>query len=413
MKTQLISLTVAIIFVCSSANAQWVQTNAPSGGRVLCFTPAGTNLFAGTEGGVFLSTNNGTHWTAVNSGLPTTGIVSLAVNGTNLFAGTFSGGVFFSTNSGSSWIALSAGWTIPVNAIVVSGQYLFAGTTGGVVLSTDNGIDWTAVNTGLTSTDVWTLTVVGTNLFAGTSGGVFVSTNSGSSWTALSPGWTTPVRALAAFGTNLFVGTSYVTGGGFYRSTDNGASWSMLGEGPTAGHAISSLALAGTNLFAGLPAYGRNPNNGRGVYQSTDSGATWAAANTGLADKDVTALVVSGTNLFAGTSGTGVWMRPLSEMVTSVDITSGESPREHSLLQTYPNPFNPSTTIRYGLPNPSHVTLTVFNSLGQQVAQLVNGEMEAGYHEVKFDASGLSSAIYFYRLRAGDFVETKRLMLLR
>jgi hypothetical protein len=413
MKTQLISLTLAIVLVCPSASAQWVQTNAPSGGRVLCFVSAGTNLFAGTGGGVFLSTNNGTNWTAVNSGLTTTAVVSLAVNGSNLFAGTSSGGVFLSTNNGSTWTALSPGWTIPVNALVVSGQNLFAGTTGGVVLSTDNGINWTAANSGLTSTNVQTLTVLGANLLAGTSGGVFVSTNNGSSWTAFSPGWTTRVRALAAFGTNLFVGTSDITGGGFYRSTDNGASWSMLVEGQMVGHAISSLALAGTNLFAGLPAYGRNPNNGWGVYQSTDSGATWAAANTGLADKDVSALLVSGTNLFAGTSGTGVWMRPLSEMVTSVDITSGESPREHSLHQNYPNPFNPSTTIRYGLPNRSHVTLSVLNTLGQQVKLLQDGEQEAGFHEVKFQGSALSSGVYFYRLRAGDFVETKRLLLLR
>jgi len=59
------------------------------------------------------------------------------------------------------------------------------------------------------------------------------------------------------------------------------------------------------------------------------------------------------------------------------------------------------------------VTLSVFNTLGQQVAQLADGEWEAGYHEMKFEASGLSSGVYLYRLRAGDFVETKRLLLIR
>jgi hypothetical protein len=59
------------------------------------------------------------------------------------------------------------------------------------------------------------------------------------------------------------------------------------------------------------------------------------------------------------------------------------------------------------------VTLAVFNTLGQQVAQLVNEELESGYHEVTFDGSGLSSGVYFYRLRAGDFVETKRFLLLK
>jgi len=88
-------------------------------------------------------------------------------------------------------------------------------------------------------------------------------------------------------------------------------------------------------------------------------------------------------------------------------------PGEFRLMQNYPNPFNPSTTIRYGLPNRSHVTLTVFNTLGQQVAHLQNGEQEAGYHEVQFDGKNLSSGVYFYRIQAGDFVATKRLLLLR
>jgi hypothetical protein len=86
-------------------------------------------------------------------------------------------------------------------------------------------------------------------------------------------------------------------------------------------------------------------------------------------------------------------------------------PDQTRLEQNYPNPFNPSTTIRYGLPNRSHVTLTVFNTLGQQVAQLVNAEMDAGYHEATFDAKGLASGVYFYRIKAGDFVQTRKLLL--
>jgi hypothetical protein len=84
-----------------------------------------------------------------------------------------------------------------------------------------------------------------------------------------------------------------------------------------------------------------------------------------------------------------------------------------SVSQNYPNPFNASTTIRYGLPIRSHVTLTVFNTLGQQVAVLQNGEREAGYHEVKFDGRNLASGVYLYRLQAGSFVQTRKLLLLK
>lgn len=83
------------------------------------------------------------------------------------------------------------------------------------------------------------------------------------------------------------------------------------------------------------------------------------------------------------------------------------------LWQNYPNPFNPSTTIRYNLPHKSNVSLVVFNTLGQQVAVLQNGEQDAGYHEAKFDGKNISSGMYFYRMQAGDFVQTRKLLMLR
>ena len=87
--------------------------------------------------------------------------------------------------------------------------------------------------------------------------------------------------------------------------------------------------------------------------------------------------------------------------------------REYTLEQNYPNPFNPTTTIRYGLSHRSHVLITVYNTLGQKVTELVNGEIEAGSHEVKFDGSNLASGVYFYRLQAGSYTETKKLLLVR
>ncbi len=98
---------------------------------------------------------------------------------------------------------------------------------------------------------------------------------------------------------------------------------------------------------------------------------------------------------------------------TDVGDRSEGMPLEFVLHQNYPNPFNPSTTIGYGLPGRAHVVLAIYNTLGQPVATLVEGEMEAGYHEVYFNASKLASGVYLYRLTAGDYVQAHKLVLLR
>jgi len=88
-------------------------------------------------------------------------------------------------------------------------------------------------------------------------------------------------------------------------------------------------------------------------------------------------------------------------------------PDAFALSQNYPNPFNPATNVAFDLPVAAHVELVVFNVLGQKVATLIDGDMEAGSHVVEFDGSVVSSGVYFYRLTAGDFSETKKMMLLK
>jgi poly(3-hydroxybutyrate) depolymerase len=98
--------------------------------------------------------------------------------------------------------------------------------------------------------------------------------------------------------------------------------------------------------------------------------------------------------------------------VSDVEKTS-LSPTVFRLEQNYPNPFNPSTTIQYDVPSRTHVVLTVYSILGQRVAELVNAEKNAGHYETRFDARALASGVYLYRLQAGSFVQTRKLIVLK
>lgn len=106
-----------------------------------------------------------------------------------------------------------------------------------------------------------------------------------------------------------------------------------------------------------------------------------------------------------------------SQTITAASTLTGVEelgiPTEFVLLQNYPNPFNPTTSIQFGLPNESHVRLTVFNLLGQEVAELVNASMGAGYHKVNFDASKLNTGMYIYKIEANNFVSVRKMLLVK
>jgi hypothetical protein len=172
-----------------------------------------------------------------------------------------------------------------------------------------------------------------------------------------------------------------------------------------------------------------------GAIRSLDTAATIASSNPSFSVGDITPGEVRisspiriafstwcvGTKdirfeLLFSSNATQYWRDTLTIRVvdpTGIVQAEKEIPTAFALGQNYPNPFNPSTTIRYGLPSRAHVTLTVFNTLGQQISVLQNGEQDAGFYQVQLDGNGLSSGVYFYRLKAGDFVETKRFLLLR
>ncbi len=419
MKIRLLLTVIGgILFLCvTQTKAQWVQVNPPnfpSNNSIQCFAVIGTNLFAGSNGhGIFLSTNDGTSWAAVDSGLTNTEVRALAVSGTNLFAGTWGSGVFLSTNNGTSWSIVDTGLTNPyISSLLAQGTDIIAGTNTFAFISGNNGTNWGEISSGMSGSQIMALAASGSNLFAGTDWGVSISTDNGTSWTLADSGLTTTatyVYALAIYpnvsgGTNLFAGTDIH---GVYHSTNNGLSWTAVDSGLTS-NSIFSFAVSGTNLFVGT--------SGSGVFLSTNNGTTWTSDSAGMSNiygtSDAYALTVSGSYLFAG-NDRGVWRRPLSEMITGVKEGHNNLPANFSLKQNYPNPFNPTTIINYSLPRSNMVTIKVFDILGNEVASLVNEEKPAGSYSVNFNGNKLSSGVYFYRMKAGSFVETKKLILMK
>jgi outer membrane protein assembly factor BamB len=99
--------------------------------------------------------------------------------------------------------------------------------------------------------------------------------------------------------------------------------------------------------------------------------------------------------------------------LTTIEQLGSEIPQKYSIEQNYPNPFNPNTKINFAIPEQSNVKLSVYNSIGEEIAELLNEDLTAGFHQVNFDAVNLSSGLYFYRISTANFVEIKKMMLLK
>lgn len=171
---------------------------------------------------------------------------------------------------------------------------------------------------------------------------------------------------------------------------------------------VKMLAVAITACVIALPAAAQY-----GVPQSIagNGGAEITGANFGVRST-VGQPVIGRTARADAVHLAGYWYNP-GTTVTGVSDDADGLPAFHELFQNTPNPFNPSTTIRFALPVQSRVRLTVFDVLGRRVALLVDRVVAPGYHTELLDATGLASGVYFYRLEAGAFVQTRKLVVLK
>jgi hypothetical protein len=155
------------------------------------------------------------------------------------------------------------------------------------------------------------------------------------------------------------------------------------------------------------------------LLMKTDANGNFLWSNTiyfGISEGYSVCLTNDGGYIIAGTRydpGFDVLLIKIAPDVTAIEETQQTLIGDYILWQNYPNPFNPTTKITFTLPKSEHVTLNIYNTLGQKVATLLDTRMNAGSHDVQFDASTLPSGIYFYRMQAGEFSQVRKMVLLR
>ncbi|HUX61859.1 MAG TPA: T9SS type A sorting domain-containing protein [Ignavibacteriaceae bacterium] len=413
----------------SETGSTWNLTSTGYSSSYITELAAISNTLYATNGNqVYSSTDFGNTWNkfVIPTANASDSIVTRVFNGTNaLYAvmlekGPITNGhrLYRSTDNGTTWtsMALDAGgysYTYFLSAYAVGSVIFFYEPGFRTAYSKDGGA---TVQTTYSNTFPRTMgAVVGDDsLLLGTLGSSSyeTSTDSGSTWTTL-----TSSPMLAAQGLPVSINKTFFIldiDGSYYgvmKSNDGGVTWDSTDNNLPPLNGLAEIRVSGSNLVAFW---------GDKIFISQDLGHSWVTSSLQLADYGVTPVVADGysatailnNSLFVATQE-GIWQIPISQFITAVKSDKGSLLSSYKLNQNYPNPFNPTTTITFQIPKSSFVTLKVYDVLGREVSTLMNEQKSPGTYSVNFNASNLSSGVYFYRMKVGSFVETKKLVLLK
>lgn len=370
------------------------------------------------------------------------------------FEGTSSKGAFLSsTDQGVTWKAFG---NIPANVnyftsiSVLNAKYGFANcdigvqnTNAGMLRTTDGGQTWTSLN--IPSDIFWLLSVnvidslnilsVGTKftniqpnqIFTGV---ILRTTNGGTNWVeSMFPdvnGFNSIYFANSSTGFAVGNGNPtdlYKMRGTIYKTTNSGTNWINFSSSISDTSFLNSVKFLsnGTGIIQGnrnkiLP-NGDNQIQYMYILKSTDFGINWNAYKivSGNYIGNKIEMVNEKKYYLCGYSlnSQGIVYYSSNGGETFVNNYSNEIPDKYFLYQNYPNPFNPSTVIEYSMPKAGFVSIKVFDSQGKFITELVNSFKAIGNYSVNFDGSQLASGVYFYRIEANNFIDTKRLVLIK
>ncbi|NUN69412.1 MAG: T9SS type A sorting domain-containing protein [Bacteroidetes bacterium] len=355
-----------------------------------------------------------------------------------LFASVYHRGIYRSLDTGTTWHQVAPYtdgiWSIAIRS---NGEIIASLWSRGIFRSTDHGGTWLPFAAPKRHADVRAVNSAGA-IFIESAGRMYRSTPAETSWTEL------PIHggALGVYGSSMVA----VKGTVCYRSIDDGNEWNSVSPLPAPAYAVaagpSGAVFAGMYVdpFHPLPAItsfdsasaawtGSGPsttinaivrrNDGvllaashdSGFYFSTTNGATWLQNNIGLTTPKIYSLALLNDTLIVAGTANGIFFS--SHRLSALNVSSTQPPAGFRLEQNFPNPFNPTTVIRFSLSVSGRVEVSVRDLLGRTHAVLVDAWRDAGEHEIQFDGASLSSGYYLYTLRSGSVSVTRSMLLLR
>lgn len=369
----------------------------------------GEYLLAGSQFGLYRSSDYGQSWTQVTNGIPSNIVVTsmsskdsvvLFTNGTN--------GVYRSSDYGSSWQFVSISGLSSARKVEFIDDRVYVGSSQVNFLfeSLDDGLNWSQVQIPLFNSDVAALYGYENYKFVGLSNnGVLISSNFGGNWQNSNAFIVSKILSFENHNLTLYTGTN---GAGIYKLNNVIIPVEL---------ASFEANISGNDVLLSWETITEKNNHGFEIFRKTDDieyiligFVPGSGTSTEIKDylfRDKNTLSGDYTYRLKQIDFDGYFSFS-DEINISVNTAT-----EYALFPNYPNPFNPVTKISYALPGAAMVELKVYNVLGQLITTLVNEEKPAGVYEVDFNAEDLPSGVYMYRIQAGDFVQTRKMLLLK
>ncbi len=274
---------------------------------------------------------------------------------------------------------------------------------GTILRTTNGGTAWTLQSSG-TSNRLWSVSFTDANngTTVGRNGTILRTTNGGTTWTLQPSGTTHDLRSVSFTDANN--GTVVGNNGAILRTINGGTTWTLQTSGT--GAWLFSVSFTDANNGTVVGSIGT-------ILRTTNGGTTWTLQPSGTTHY-LNRVSFTDANNGTAVGDYGTILRTTNGGTTFVEENKiNEIPTNYSISQNYPNPFNPSTKIRYSVPQSSNVVIKVFDILGNEIETLVNEQKAIGTYEITWYAKHLPSGVYFYQLRAGSFIETKKMILIK